>query len=57
MQNPISFLHSAECYLALGEKADAESSLRTAADLLQHLPADQAKQMAGYIAALKKSLS
>ncbi len=57
MQSPISFLHSTECHLALGEKADAESSLRTAAELTQHLPDDQARQMNVYIAGLKKSLS
>ncbi len=57
MENPISFLHSAECYIALGEKADAEAALQTAADLLKHLPADQARQMAGYITPIKKSLS
>lgn len=57
MQNPLAFLHSAACYIALGEKADAEDCIKAATEILEREPAHETRQMTGYILSLKKSLS
>jgi tetratricopeptide (TPR) repeat protein len=57
IQDPLSFIHSAECYIALGEKVDAEDCIQAALELLSNQPAHETRKMTNYISFLKKSLS
>lgn len=43
VDDPWSYLHSAECYQALGESTDAEECLATCLTHADHLPADVAQ--------------
>lgn len=56
MQEPLAFLHSAACYIALGKNIDAQECLQGAAELLQKVTdtTDQTKQIRDYMAALKE---
>ncbi len=56
MQEPMAFLHSAACYIALGKNIDAQECLQAASELLQKSTdtTDQTKQMREYADGLKK---
>ena len=56
MEEPMAFLHSAACYIALGKNIDAQECLHAASELLQKSTktTEQIKQMLDYATALKK---
>ncbi len=56
MQEPLAFLHSAACYIALGKNIDAQECLQAASELLQKSTdtTEQTKQMREYATALRK---
>jgi type III secretion system low calcium response chaperone LcrH/SycD len=56
MEDPLSFLHSAECYIALGEKEDAKECLEVVANCVKRNPDHESKQIASYALSLKKTL-
>ena len=56
MEDPLSFFHSAECYIALGEKEDAKECIEVASDLLKGKSDLESKQLANAILSIKKSL-
>lgn len=54
IENPLSFLHAAECYLALGQKSDAKNSVEFAVEILDKNPNLKTKELLDYVAFLKK---
>lgn len=56
-QDLLSFIHSAECYIALGKNAEAEGCIQSALGLLESKSDDEKRQLTDYISSLQKSLS
>ncbi len=56
MQDPMSFVYSAECYIALKEYKDAEECIQTALELIHGKTDDESQRIGEYLAILKKKL-
>lgn len=57
IKDPLSFIYSAECYTALGQKHDAENCVQFALEILEENPTLKTQELTNYISFLKKSLS
>jgi type III secretion system low calcium response chaperone LcrH/SycD len=57
MEEPIAFMHAAECYITLGEREEAEKSIQSASDLIQGKSDERSKEIADRLLSMKKSMS
>ncbi len=56
MEDPMSFVYSAECYIALKEYKDAEECIQTALDFIHGKTDDRSQRINEYLLILKKQL-
>ncbi|MBS0628369.1 MAG: hypothetical protein JSS09_09180, partial [Verrucomicrobia bacterium] len=56
MENPLTFLHSAECYLALTDNENAQNCLQSALNLVNDKSDKESQQIKSQIISLQKTL-